>query len=167
MKRGFTLLELLMVVGMLGLIMVAITQLLASVLSGSGKSSAVQAVKENGQFALSTLEKTVRRAKSITTCSGGTVTVVVPEISGDVTYTFGWVGSPTYRLTRTTTPPGTASDLVDTNVRVTSFSCSLTAGTPGSPAVVSISMTLDKPSLSVDQSASAQTFTSSVSLRTY
>lgn len=166
-RRGFTLLELLMVVAILGVVLIAITQLLTAVLSGSGKSSAAQAVKENGQFALSTIQKTVRRAKSVSVCSGGTLTVIVSEAGGDVTYSFSWTGSPTYGLTKTTTPSGNTSDLVDSSVRVTAFSCTLTSALPTAPAVVSISMTLDKPSLSVDQSAGSQTFTASSSLRTY
>lgn len=166
-RPAFTLLELLMVVAILGVVLIAITQLLTAVLSGSGKSSAAQAVKENGQFALSTIQKTVRRAKSVSTCSGGTLSVIVAETGGDITYSFSWTGSPTYGLAKTTTPPGSTSDLVDSSVRVTAFSCTLTSSLPTAPPVVAISMTLDKPSLSVDQSAGSQTFTASSSLRTY
>lgn len=166
MKRGFTLIELLMAVTILGLVMVAVTQLLASVLSGSGKSSTAQAVKENGQFVLSTIEKTARRAKSVTTCTtgaAGTLTVVVPESGVDTTYIFGLSGS---QLTRTVTPPGGATNLTDPNIEVTAFGCTLTSATTAAPAVVSISMTLRKLG-AADQSANAQTFTSSISLRTY
>lgn len=158
MKKGFTLLELLMVVSLLGLIMITVTGLLGTIFSGSGKSRALQSVKQNGQFAVSAMERTARRAKTLTTCSEGTLTVIVPETIGDVTYTFDRSGSTLRR---------NGINLVNSDVRVTGFSCSLTASAPGNPAIIKITLTLDKPSSTPDETAVAQTFATTVSLRTY
>lgn len=158
MKKGFTLLELLMVVSLLGLALITVTGLLGNIFSGSGKSRALQAVKQNGQFALSTIERTARRAKTLTVCSGGTLIVIVPETAGDVTYTFNRSGSVLRR---------NGVNLTGADVRVTGFSCDLTPAVAGNPAVVKIILTLDKPSLTPDETAVAQTFATSVSLRTY
>lgn len=158
MKKGFTLLELLVVVSLLGLMLISVTGLLGSIFSGSGKSQALQAVKQNGQFALSTMERTTRRAKNLTTCAGGTLTVVVPETVGDVTYTFDRSGDTLRR---------NGVNLVSSDVRVTGFSCSLTQPASGNPAVAKITLTLDKPSQTLDQQAVAQTFETTVTLRTY
>jgi prepilin-type N-terminal cleavage/methylation domain-containing protein len=158
MKKGFTLLELLMVVSLLGLILITVTGLLGSIFSGSGKSRALQIVKQNGQFTLSTMERTARRAKTLTACSGGTLTVIVPETGGDVTYTFDRSGNTLRR---------NGINLTGANVRVTGFTCLLTPAAQGNPAVIKIILTLDKPSLTPDETAIAQTFETSVSLRTY
>lgn len=158
MKKGFTLLELLMVVSLLGLVLITVTGLLGNIFSGSGKSRALQAVKQNGQFALSTMERTARRAKTLTACSGGTLTVIVPETGGDVAYTFDRSGATLRR---------NGINLVSSDVRVTGFSCSLTPAAAGNPAVVKIILTLDKLSLTPDESALAQTFETTISLRTY
>lgn len=163
-RSAFTLIELLMVVAILGLVMVAITQLLARVISSSGKSAATQSVKENGQFAITTMEKTIRKAKSITTCSGfvsGTLTIVVDEGGTDVTYTFTRVdiGGGKGKLTKTRTPSGgsaVTSDLSDSNLSVGSFSCGLAAATATAPPSVAMTLIIGN-----------QTFTSQVSPRVY
>ena len=45
-RLGFTLLELLVVVAILGMVMVGVTQMLAATLSGASKNNALQSVKE-------------------------------------------------------------------------------------------------------------------------
>jgi len=158
MRKGFTLLELLAVVGILSFILMGVTQLLGSTLAGSGKSNSLQIVKQNGQFAISTMERTVRRAKTLTACSDGTLIVIVPETTGDVTYAFALSGN---RLQRNDI------NLTDTDIQVTDFSCSPTPATAGNPAVVDISLTIEKSGLPVENSVVSTTFNTSVSLRTY
>lgn len=167
MKRAFTLIELLIVVTILGGILVAITQLLATSLSGSGKSQALQLVKENGQFAISVIEQTSRRAERITACTTagttGTLAVAVPESSGTVTYTFQGGGGGA--LTKDS-GSGTVN-LISSDVRVVSFSCSQPAESAGNPMLATLSLVLDKPSSDVDRSVVSQTFQTTISLRTY
>ena len=167
MKKGFTLLELLVVVAILGIVMVAITQLLASVLSNSGKSAASQSVKSSGQFALAMIQKTLRRAKSAS-CTANSLTAVVAETSGDVTYTFTWVGNPTWSLNKTDSISGIPSTVNDSTVQVTAFECTLLrSGTGSSPTLIWVNLTLSKSGISSDQRAVSQDFGTTVSLRTY
>lgn len=158
-RFAFTLIELLMVVAILGLVMVAITQLLARVISSSGKSAATQSVKENGQFAISTMEKTVRKAKSVG-CSGtplsGIVTAIVPETAGDVTYTFARSGTTLAKTVNPPNPPNSTSGLTDPNIQVGSFSCALTPATSTASATVSIELIIG-----------SQIFSTQVSPRVY
>lgn len=162
MKKGFTLLELLAVVGILSFILIAATQLLGSTLAGSGKSNSLQLVKQNGQFALSTMARLVRLSKSVTICSGSNLQFIVSESGADVNYQFD-LGGTRLRKTRS----GQVSWLTEDNVQINSFSCALTPGSAGNPAVVDLRLTISKPGLSVENSIVNTDFNTTVSLRTY
>jgi len=165
MKKGFTLLELLAVVGILGFVLIAVTQLLGSTLAGSGKSNSLQIVKQNGQFALSTMSRLVRLAKSVTPCSGSNLQFVVSENNIDVIYIFQ-IDNQRLKKTRDAGTP-VESFVTDNQVQVTDFTCNFTSGFAGTPAVVDLSLTISKSGLSVENSVVSTTFNTSVSLRTY
>ena len=170
MKKGFTLLELLAVVGILGFVLIAVTQLLGSTLAGSGKSNSLQIVKQNGQFALSTMSRLVRLAKSVTPCSGSNLQFVVSENNIDVIYIFQidnfQIDNQRLKKTRDAGTP-VESFVTDNQVQVTDFTCNFTSGFAGTPAVVDLSLTISKSGLSVENSVVSTTFNTSVSLRTY
>lgn len=163
-RSGFTLLELLVVLGITGFILIVIAQLFGFTLSGSSKSRVLALLKEDGQFALSTMERTVRRAKQVSACSGSTLTATVTEMVGgapvDVTYAYSVSGSPAAILMN-------GIPLTSSGVEVASFGCSLLAAAPGKPALVSLTLTIQKLSPSLDERAVSQTFQTSVSTRTY
>lgn len=162
MRKGFTLLELLAVVGILSFILIAATQLLGSTLAGSGKSNSLQLVKQNGQFALSTMSRLVRLAKSVAVCAGSDLQFVVSESGADVSYRFDLSGT---RLRKTRS--GQTSWVTEDNVQVNSLTCTLTAGSSGTPTVVDLNLTIGKSGLSVENSVVNTNFKTSVSLRTY
>lgn len=162
MKRGFTLLELLAVVGILSFILIAATQLLGSTLAGSGKSNSLQIVKQNGQFALSTMSRLVRLSKSVTVCAGSDLQFIVSESGADVSYRFDLSGT---RLRKTRA--GQVSWVTENNAQVNSFSCTLTPGSASNPAVVNLNLTIGKSGLSVENSVVNTDFKTTVSLRTY
>lgn len=161
-KPGFTLLELLAVVGILSFILIAATQLLGSTLAGSSKSNSLQLVKQNGQFALSTMSRLVRLAKSVTVCAGSDLQFLVSESGADVAYRFD-LGGTRLRKTRS----GQVSWVTEDNVRVNFFSCSLTPGSAGNPALVTLRLTISKPGISVENSVVNTDFNTTASLRTY
>lgn len=176
MKLGFTLIEILVVVSLLGVVMIAITQLLAGVLTGSAKANASQMVKENGQFAISTIERSLRNSTSVTDCSGSypnlRYSVIDSSTGTDVTTLYSYViesGPPDrlYQSKKIDADDWTHSYLTNADLNVDAFSCDESPGAPGQPAVYKISMTISKPSSLVEQNIVQQTFETTVSLRTY
>ena len=170
MHLGYTLIELLTVVTLLTVIVVAITELLGASLSGAGKANALRVIKENGDFALSFMERTAKRATQLVDCSTGTLSVIVPEqIAGttvDTTYTFQQSGT---KLTMTVDPPATTSDLTTSDVTVTGFSCIQAASSPGNPEIVRLVLTLQRQTQTVlpKEQVATQTFETSLTLRSY
>lgn len=164
MRPAFTLIELLIVVALIGGTMAAVTQLLATTIAGTSKSRSLQQVKENGQFAISQIQRTVTRASSVTSCGSDDLSVVVPEASGD-TYV-----DTNYAYVR----DGVTSQLklnnfvlVDQELDVTALTCAQTGGSGGEPPFIQVSLTLQKAGLGVKEAAVAQTFETTVLLRTY
>lgn len=166
MMRGFSLIELLIVVALLGIIMVGVSQLLVTTLSGTSKATASQLVKENGQFALGTMERTVRRARRVTTCAGPTLIIDVPDTAGTVvTYTFQQSGS---QLTRRVNTEDTVSLVSTPDVTVDSFLCTFTQATANNPSIVKLELNLSKSATgATDLRVLSQRFETTVSLRTY
>jgi len=86
---GFTLIEILIVVGVLGVIVGAGSTMFFSVLRGSTKTKVLQMVKQNGDYAISVMERMIRNARSISG-GGSSITIVNPD--GGTT-TFNCCGS--------------------------------------------------------------------------
>ncbi|MBI2040333.1 prepilin-type N-terminal cleavage/methylation domain-containing protein [Candidatus Microgenomates bacterium] len=95
-RKGFTLMEVLVVITVLSIIGVLMLVIFTRTLRGSNKSQAVLAIKQNGQAVLETMDKTIRNAESLVCISsdpdntivvrGGTGNYTryrfVPDISG-------------------------------------------------------------------------------------
>lgn len=161
-RQGFTLLELLVFVALTGLILVGITQVLGSTLAGSGKSQGTQQVKQNGQFAMSTISRLLRQANDVTFCSGSQLDFTILENNSTSTYRFETNSS---RIRKTYN--GVQSWLTDDGVAVTNFGCNLTSPGDGQPAIVNLSFNVGKPGLSVENIIANINFRDSVSLRNY
>lgn len=161
-KKGFTLLELLMFVALVGLILVGITQILGATLAGSGKSQSLQQVKQNGQFSMSTISRLLRQANSVTVCGAGQLDFSVLESGATATYRFD-----TSSLRIRKTYNGVQSWLTDDNVEVSSFICNMTAPGSGQPAVINLSFSVRKAGLSVESIIANINFKDSISLRNY
>ena len=161
-KKGFTLLELLMFVALVGLILVGITQVLGATLAGSGKSQSMQQVKQNGQFAMSTITRLLRQSNAVTTCGAGQLVFTVLESGATSTYTFE---TSVLRIRKTYN--GVQSWVTDDGIEVANFSCSLTSPGSGQPAIVNLSFNVRKPGLSVESIIANINFKDSISLRNY
>lgn len=165
-RQGFTLLELLMFVSLVGLILVGITQVLGSTLAGSGKSQAMQKVKQNGQFALSTISRLLRQANDVTFCAGSQLDFTILENVSISTYRFE-TNSSRIRKTYNGVQSWLTDDPLQNGVEVTNFGCNLTSPGNGQPAIVNLSFNVGKPGLSVENIIANINFRDSVSLRNY
>lgn len=165
-KLGFTLIEILVVVSLLGIVMISITQFLAGVLTGSAKANASQMVKENGQFAISTIERSLRNSTSVASCNSDLNFSVIDRTGVTTAYNYSIVSDRLQQI-QTVNAVATRSYLTNAELKVEAFSCLQFAGAPGQPAVYKILLTISKPSALKEKNIVSQTFETTVSLRTY
>lgn len=64
-QRGFTIIEILVVLAVISIVGVIITEIFFNTLKGSNKSNLVTKIKQNGQVALDTMDKTIRNADNV------------------------------------------------------------------------------------------------------
>lgn len=109
-SSGFTYIELLVVVVILGILMVGMSNLFFSVIRGGGKVDVGTEIKQNGQQALANMETLIRNSDSVSSCSpipgqsivltgkdGGTTTLLC-DLTNPAT---GYIASNSARLTST------------------------------------------------------------------
>jgi type II secretory pathway pseudopilin PulG len=77
-SRGFTLIEILAVVGFLAVVVVTSTGLFFSILKVSNKVQVLNQVKQNGNYALTVMERSIRNAVGINNSAGDWVELVDP-----------------------------------------------------------------------------------------
>jgi prepilin-type N-terminal cleavage/methylation domain-containing protein len=128
--KGFSLIEMLIAIALFAIVAVITTQSLAASLKNSQKSEALSRARENADYAVSTMDRLLRNAQKITSCSstvltyndeyGGLTTLSCESMSGQ-----GYIasGSANIRLTSTEVD-------VNENCTGTVFNC------PGVPAGV-------------------------------
>lgn len=164
MKRqsGFTLLEMLVVTGLIALLGVVFSSSFFSILKGTSKATVTTEVRQNGDYALSVMEQLIRNAKPTPSCGGSFVTITGND--GGVT-TFACTTGVGGKLT------SNSSSLTTTSVRVLSCSFNCLPASAISPAGVSLSFTLSQNTpLGVSprpQEQSTQSFQTTVFQRNY
>lgn len=88
-KSGFTLIEIMIVVGILGIIAVVGSGVFFSILRGSTKTKTLQMVKQNGGYAISVMERMIRNARALTSPTAdstvSSITIKNPD-SGQTTF---------------------------------------------------------------------------------
>lgn len=185
-KHGYTLIEFLVVLGILVITVGVLTTFLTSVFRGTNKANASAEVKQNGQVVLDSLERSIRGASGVSSpnvnynyivvlgkpngnlhikCQPGVVDSYNSRIAIAVSSDFNELGDtdPNWR--------SLSNDDVKNGVNISSCILKLddvsvsSTGQPV-PAVVSISFTAKSVSNRVDSSARAQ-FQTKISLREY
>jgi prepilin-type N-terminal cleavage/methylation domain-containing protein len=157
-QRGFSLVELLMVMGLLSILLMVMTDMFTSILNIQTKSESHAAVTEDGRFMLARLSYDLSRASSISTpaslgASGSTLAIVI----GGVTYTYALVGG-NLQLTNNL---GT-SNLNGSDTTISGFSVQRL----GTAAKDSIRLSFTVTSqITPDQGADVRTFTTTVARR--
>lgn len=75
-KTGFTLIEILIVLGIFGVIAIIGVNMFFAILKGSAKTRILTEVKQNGNYALGVMERMVRNARNLESYTGNSITIV-------------------------------------------------------------------------------------------
>lgn len=162
-STGYTLVELLLYVAMLGILLSAVTYFFGTAADARIKNQTINEVNEQGAFLLQSMTQTIRGATSITTpaigASGSSLTIVVPTSSLSPT---------TYSLSNGVMQikEGTAAAVSLTNSRVQISSFTVTnLSRSGTKGIVQLRFTVShsNPSARAEYDYS-RTFTTSVGL---
>ena len=133
-KNGFTLVEIMIVIGILGIIVVIGSGAFFSILRGSTKVRTLQLVKQNGDYAISVMERMIRNARNV---SGGGSSITITNPDGGTTIFSCELDSATIA--------SNGASLLSSEVEVKDCSFNVTLGQSGiKPAVVEINFTLAK-----------------------
>ena len=133
-KRGFTLIEILVVIGILAIIMVVGSTSFFNLLRGSTKTKTATLVKENGDYALGVIARMIRNAREISDCNPSMSSIEILNPDGRLTE---------FSCDKDTISSNSAA-IISRQVKVKSDSCSFNCqeGGPLQPDVVTIGFTL-------------------------
>lgn len=158
--RGYSIIELLIVVTLVAVLALTATSFLFSSLSGSGKASGLAVVKQNGDHTIGVIERAARGALQVACPNPNSL--LVTEKSGDTTY-----GITSLRISAT----GVSGTIYLTSDQIIAenFSCTVTPGGEGNPdlALVSFQLRMGSPGVDAPEKVAVERFQTRVSLRTY
>lgn len=136
-KSGFTLVEILVVVSLLGVALTLTTGILLSVIKTTRKQQIIRNIERNGDNALRLLEENTRKANSITKDSNGYLVMQAPNKDGNIiTRYMGYISDGTNcqnnyifmtegSLDNKDSLGNRVTDSVDDNVKVSEFTVNL------------------------------------------
>lgn len=158
-KKGFSLIEVLVVLSIFVLIAIIANQLLFPVFRGSEKTGAAIIVKQNGNYAISVIQRELYNSKGVFDCAANRVTYF--DADGELTSISCSIGSGSKIFLASRSG---ARDLTSSEVEVES--CTITCPPPSPPyKQVGIEFTLKKAgAVRVEEKASFD-FRTSVTLR--
>lgn len=164
-KTGFTLIEMIVSVAILGTVGLISSRIFFMTLRGAGKADIIREVKQNGDYALTVMERMVRNSIGVTSVCDGTTgnSLTIKNMDNDQTtfsLTSGQIAS------QSATPTGNGT-LTTNKVMVSglSFTCLRTLGKPD---VVNISFSIVQAGTGAGpEDLSSLNFQTTVSLRTY
>lgn len=141
-KKGFTLIEMLVVIGMLAIIVVVGSTSFFNLLKGSTKTRTVNLVKQNGDYAMGVMTRMIRNARKIDSdCDSGMdeITIINPD---NYPTTFSCLDNPI---------SSNSASLISNQVKVANDNCSFNCQrtTIFEPDVVTINFTLSQAQVNV------------------
>lgn len=144
LKNGFTLVELLVVTALILIIIGATSQLFFGALRGATKTTITNETRQNGDYALTVMERMIRNAQTInnmtTYCDGSSQSSISIEGQDGETTVFACPTDPLAAYISSNSGQLTSSKVaVDTHPSGCSFSCTKTTS---GPAVVNISFSI-------------------------
>ena len=166
--RGYTLIELVVVVGVLVLISAVATDMFVNITRSYNKANVIAEIEQNGNTALISMVNEIRQARSVSPTSGTTSTITITDQSGG-TVTFGFrtpTGSVNGCLYRGAATQCLTDDTYATGVNVTYLIFTVIESDP--PAVtVEITIAQPKGVLARQDYQAQTTLKTSVVLRSY
>lgn len=146
-KKGFTLIELIVVIAMLIIISTLSLNILITVLKNSLKAQITKEVKQSGDYAISLMTKMIRNATSLQSdCLDSSSSIRIKNPDGGETeficdYVNNYLASSSAHLSPTPAP----EPITSTSLSLKSASCYFSCQQPaGKPPLISISFTLEK-----------------------
>lgn len=169
--NGYTLIELIVVIGIVVLLLITATGLFYTTLIGGGKTASVEAVKQAGQYALNQMSYLIYNSRKLVennealTCAAGMVSIGIQNQDLQTTIFSAESVSGNVRLAS-----NSGNFLTPDNMTISAgptFNCTQ-VGT-GAPPTIEISFTLQKGIVGVDQSRDIVSipFSTQVTLRNY
>ena len=159
-KRGFSLIELVVVIGLLSLLMLAISSTMLMSIISSNRIRTLSTVKNAGTYALSRIQNMLRNSKDIVSCDSANSSITLTNPDGDnTTLATEVVGS------YTAIASNSGTYLTPSNTNVTSFTLTCEPS-DAEPTFVKVSYDL-KDNLSTRKSVESPTlhFETSINLR--
>jgi prepilin-type N-terminal cleavage/methylation domain-containing protein len=159
-QKGFSLVELLVVLGIVVTVGALVANLFLANLRTAAKTKALTEIKQNGDYALAVLERMIRNSKEVQ--SG------CPGIGPSLTILNQDDNSSTFLCESTRIASGGAA-LISNNFEIVGCDSAFDCDKPeGRPAVVTISFSLKQKGSSLGQEFTAEVpFQTTVSTRTY
>jgi prepilin-type N-terminal cleavage/methylation domain-containing protein len=74
-QAGFTLIETLIVVFLIGIVLVAGGNMFFGIMKGASKVEVEREIKQNGEYALAIMERMIKNSRSVTSCSSGSLEI--------------------------------------------------------------------------------------------
>ncbi len=168
-KRGYSLIELVMVVGLVAILAITSTQLLLTSLSGSSKASVLATLKQNGDYAIGIMERVLRDAIAVECLTGDQL--LVTDANGTTAFMVEDDSSLVPPVSRVASNSAASPNnyLTGEKIQASNFQCLRIPGTVGNPDVVLVSfrLTLGRPGVDRTSEVVQETFETRVSLRTY
>ncbi|MDO8452526.1 MAG: type II secretion system protein [bacterium] len=132
MKKGFSLIEVLIVIAIFSIIALVISQTLFTILKGSAKQEVSATIKQEGNYIIAAMERAIHNSKSITACGSGRIDYMDADARP---------GSFVCDTTAGTVASGSATPIVITGTRVSVTGCSFTC-LPAVPPYKSVDVNL-------------------------
>jgi len=160
-KTGFSLIEILIVVGILATVAIIGTTMFFSILKSAAKTRILAEVKQNGNYALGVMERAIRNGRD--PIGGGSwITITAPN---DIPIRFSCEDSNDDGITDIASD---SASLISNKVEVQSCSFNIAPGGPDEPDVVTINFTLSQAGTTTRPEEEAMVdFEATVTLRNY
>ncbi len=162
MKKGYTLIEILVVVVVFAVISLIATQTVILILRGTKKAESVSKVRQNLDYAMGSMERQLRSARSITSACNNSASSQINFIdqSGNVN-SFSCVG--TNQTGSASSVASSSADLTSSDITISSCSFVCAPATSNSPPSVTLSVT----GSDITRQGASVTVTTQVTLRSY